>query len=89
MVWGGAEQAGSAAIILNRTKVQKGQVLRTKGAWALLELIRSGSPTQVGDVMKLRYTIEGRFVGLEMRFDSLSNPFNLRELFEFRCPQGL
>ena len=43
----------------------------------------------MGDVLKLRYTIEGRFVGFDMRFDALVNPFNLRELFEFRCPQGL
>ncbi len=89
MVWGGAERGGAAAIILNRTKIAQGQALRTEGSWALLELIQNGSPTQVGDVLKLRYTIKGRFVGFEMRFDALSNPFNLRELFEFRCPQGL
>ena len=89
LTWGGGARGAAAGIILNRTKIAQGQALRTEGAWALLDLIQQGSPTQVGDVLKLRYTINGRFVGLEMRFDALSNPFNLRELFEFRCPQGL
>lgn len=60
-----------------------------QGPWAFMQFIRAGSPRQQGDATQVRYTIGGRYVSYSVRVNALYNPFTLRELSEFKCPQGL
>ncbi|MEO0990230.1 MAG: type VI secretion IcmF C-terminal domain-containing protein, partial [Pseudomonadota bacterium] len=87
--WGGASRAGGATLTINKTRLTTGNSIGFDGAWALKEFIERGNPRQRGDLLQLQHNVNGRAVGLEIRFDSLSNPFTLPELSSFRCPQGL
>ncbi|MGL6210122.1 MAG: type VI secretion system membrane subunit TssM, partial [Paracoccaceae bacterium] len=60
-----------------------------QGPWALMEFLRAGNPRQVGDVLQVSYVIGGRNITYDVRVDSLINPFNMSELSDFRCPNGL
>ncbi|WP_281857579.1 type VI secretion system membrane subunit TssM [Litoreibacter halocynthiae] len=60
-----------------------------QGPWAFMQFVRAGSPRQQGDATQVRYTIGGRYVSYSVRVNALYNPFTLRELSEFKCPQGL
>ena len=60
-----------------------------QGPWAFMQFIRDGSPRQLGDVIQVGYVIGGRNIAYDIRVNALTNPFNMAELREFRCPTGL
>ena len=64
-------------------------VIQKNGPWALFRLIDEGSPTPKGDVIRTQFTIGGRFVAYNVRVDTLTNPFYLPALAQFKCPTGL
>ncbi|MEM6636314.1 MAG: type VI secretion system membrane subunit TssM [Pseudomonadota bacterium] len=87
--WGGASRAGGAKLTINKTRLTQGNSIGFDGAWAIIEFIQRGNPRTQGDLLSLQHNVDGRAIGLEIRFDSLTNPFTLPELSSFRCPQGL
>jgi type VI secretion system protein ImpL len=60
-----------------------------QGPWAFMQFIREGSPRQVGDVLQVSHIVGGRNISYDIRVNALTNPFNMAELREFRCPTGL
>ena len=63
--------------------------LKLSGTWSLFRLIDKGAPKPNGDVLRVQFTIGGRFVAYNIRVDTLNNPFFLPALTQFTCPSGL
>jgi type VI secretion system protein ImpL len=60
------------------------------GLWALHQLFsKYGEMRQSADAYKVVLTIGGRKAAFELRPTSVRNPFNLPELNQFKCPQGM
>jgi type VI secretion system protein ImpL len=61
------------------------------GGWAALKFVASGrlAPGRTPDRLKLVMQQGERVAEFELRAGSVVNPFSLRELLEFRCPQML
>ena len=68
-----------------------GAGLAAEGPWALLRLLEQGRTEAMAAPEQLRVSFASD--GLRARFElsaaSVRNPLRLRELSEFRCPQGL
>jgi type VI secretion system protein ImpL len=68
------------------------QVSRSKeGTWAFFRLLDEATiePTSAPEKFNLTFQLEGMSARYELRAASVMNPFNLRELQGFRCPEGL
>ncbi len=87
IAWPGG--GGNASLQLLPELNNRESMIRYQGPWAFLQFIRDGSPRQLGDVLQLNYVIGGRNISYEIRVNALTNPFNMAELREFRCPTGL
>lgn len=68
------------------------QVSRSKeGTWAFFRLLDEASiiPTNSPEKFNLIFQLDGMTAGYELRAASVSNPFNLKELKSFHCPDSL
>lgn len=61
------------------------------GPWALFKLIDRGSLQRLGrsEQFVLSFDFGGRDVSFELRANSAVNPFGIKDLQQFRCPQNL
>lgn len=87
--WPGSARSGSVAISLSPELPGRSSQYSILGPWSLLRLVDRGSPRLKGDVIEVRYPIGGRYVSYAIRVESVTNPFYLRALSEFKCPTGL
>lgn len=87
--WPGSSSAGSASIAFSPEMRGRENGVQINGAWALMRLMDAGAPKLQGDTIQTRYTIGGRHIGYDFRVESVLNPFTLRALNEFKCPNGL
>ncbi|MEC4750115.1 type VI secretion system membrane subunit TssM [Methylomicrobium sp. Wu6] len=68
------------------------QTSRSKeGTWAFFRLLDEATiePTAAPEKFNLTFQLEGMSARYELRAASVMNPFNLREMQGFRCPEGL
>ena len=65
--------------------------LSAEGPWALFRLVDRARTDPLAAPEKLRagFEVGGRRASFEITAGSVQNPLRLRELSEFRCPQGL
>ncbi len=86
-----AQWPGPRGGLTAQLKLGNAGQLSAEGPWALFRLVDQARIEPLGSAEKLRATFEtsGRHVSLEITAASVLNPLRLRELAEFRCPQGL
>jgi type VI secretion system protein ImpL len=58
------------------------------GAWALFRLLdrMQVEPGQTPERFRVTFAVDGRRATYDVTTGSVQNPFRLRELQEFRCP---
>ncbi len=91
MTWPGPD--GTNMITLSFAPVDaSGDVITSEiGAWAFLRLIRGGNlqPTDLPELFRLRLAAGGFAVDLDLRANSVENPFDLTMFGDFMCPKKL
>ena len=87
--WPGSTQSGSVSVSLSPEIPGRSSTITINGPWSLMRLIDAGKPQRKGDVLRVRYPIGGRYVSYNIQVASVSNPFFLRALSDFKCPTGL
>ncbi|MEP4196433.1 MAG: type VI secretion system membrane subunit TssM [Aliishimia sp.] len=59
-------------------------------AWTIIQFLNAAtSRTQRGDTLRATYTIGGRGITYDFTINAITNPFTMRELADFQCPQSL
>lgn len=59
-------------------------------SWTFIDFLRAAtSKTQRGDTLRATYTIGGRTITYDFTINAIINPFTMREIKEFKCPQSL
>ena len=86
-----AQWPGPRGGLTAQLKLGNAGQLSAEGPWALFRLVDQARIEPLGSAEKLRATFEtsGRRASFEITAASVLNPLRLRELAEFRCPQGL
>jgi len=87
--WPGSTQSGSVSINLSPEIPGRSSSITINGPWSLMRLVDAGKPQRKGDVLRVRYPIGGRYVSYNVQVASVSNPFFMRALSDFKCPTGL
>jgi type VI secretion system protein ImpL len=61
------------------------------GPWAWFRLLDRSTMTPLGsnDKFEVTFNVDGRSISYELRAASFLNPFGLRELERFQCPEIL
>ncbi len=60
------------------------------GQWAFAKFLRAAASVQNnGNVARATYQIGGRSITYDFGFNAVTNPFTMRELADFACPQSL
>lgn len=95
----GAGQAGLQSVqwpgprggLMAHLKLGNAEAITAEGPWALFRLMDRARTEPMGAPEKLKVSFEagGRRASFEVTAGSVQNPLRLRELAEFRCPQGL
>ncbi len=86
--WPGA--GGSATILLFPSLDRTSAIGFQDGPWAILRLMkRAASIQDNGGQQRLTFNIGGRSISYDFGFSAATNPFTMRELSEFSCPQSL
>jgi type VI secretion system protein ImpL len=82
---------GTARIGVEPEIAGQASALVIDGPWALFRLLdRSNlTPTTARERIQFSVPVGGRTIGLEIRAGSVSHPFGLRDLGEFRCPSTI
>lgn len=82
---------GSAGGLSAQLRPASGSTIQAEGYWALWRLIDRARTDAMGAPEKMRATfdLDGRRASFEITASSVQNPLRLREIAEFRCPQGL
>lgn len=88
-LWPGAGGAGTAGITITPEIPGRPSELSRNGPWAFKRLLDAGSVSRRGDELAARFVIGGREVSYRIQVGSLSNPFTLKALRQFKCPAGL
>jgi type VI secretion system protein ImpL len=92
--WPGAAAVGRTAITV-QGEAGFGQsapppsVLERTGVWSLFRMLEAGAPHKRGDKIIASFVVGGRDLTYQISVGSISNPFDLAKLREFRCPAGL
>ena len=91
MTWPGPD--GTNMITLSFTPIDgSAEVITSEiGAWAFLRMIRGGnlSPTELPELFRLRLGAGGMAVDLDLRANSVENPFDLTMFGDFTCPREI
>ncbi len=90
MKWPGPNP-GQGVRIVFETLENKQASLSKEGAWALFRLLDEADivPTASPEVFNLSFQLQGMTARYQLRAASVNNPFNLKELQSFRCPESL
>lgn len=88
--WPGPEPGDGVQIVF---RLLNGQEVRSSkhGTWAFFRLLDDMQTRSTGmaDRFQVTFHVGGHQVAYELRASSVQNPFNLRALHTFRCPEGL
>ena len=76
-----AQRPGAKAVLAVDSTSVNGE-----GTWALFRLVEKGKPEVNGNRIRLNYALDGKRVTLELRGESVLNPFYLKQLKAFQCP---
>nr|WP_321455742.1 type VI secretion system membrane subunit TssM [uncultured Cohaesibacter sp.] len=87
--WPGSMSSGSFSIQFLPEMFGRTSSFALEGSWALMRAIKMGSPKKRGDTIQVHYNIGGRYVQYDIQVGSILNPFMLRALSRFQCPEGL
>ncbi|MBT0957257.1 type VI secretion system membrane subunit TssM [Alphaproteobacteria bacterium KMM 3653] len=87
--WPGTTAGGSVTLTFTPEMKGRKSTMSEGGSWAFLRFLNKGSPQVSGNVMQVRYTISGRHVAYKIELGTETNPFFMKELRDFRCPNGL
>lgn len=87
--WPGSMGTGAVSISLTPELPGRESSVSVNGPWALMRLLDAGSVGRSGDNIRARFVIGGRDVAYNIQVGSISNPFFLPALSEFKCPAGL
>ncbi len=88
IVWPGTGKATVLQISPARNRESK---LEFNGSsWTFIDFLKAAtSKTQRGDTLRATYTIGGRTITYDFTINAITNPFTMREIKEFECPQSL
>ncbi len=88
VVWPG--QGASATLQIFPGLDRESSIQNREGPWAVVRLLRQAASVQTnGSVTRATFQIGGRPITYEFGFNAASNPFTMRELADFGCPQSL
>jgi type VI secretion system protein ImpL len=88
VVWPG--QGASATLQIFPGLDRESAIQSREGPWAILRLLRAAASLQSnGSVTRATFEIGGRTITYEFGFNAASNPFTMKELTDFTCPQSL
>ncbi|WP_116087304.1 type VI secretion system membrane subunit TssM [Tropicimonas sp. IMCC34011] len=87
--WPGSMGGGNVSLQFTPEMRGRESQMSLNGAWAFLRFINDGSPNVSGTEMQVRYVVGGRNIAYRIDVAASENPFFLRELSEFSCPNGL
>lgn len=86
--WPGKAASGIFRISLSPSN-NSGTEFLEQGPWALMRAIKKGNATLDGENIRVQFKINNRYVTYSIRVDSITNPFYLGALSQFKCPTGL
>ena len=89
--WPGPNKSGQVSLQFLPPLMGGTSRLSMEGPWALFRLFDKGNLINTGQAEQfiVKFNIQGRELTLELHADSAINPFNLREMEQFRCPAHL
>ena len=90
MKWPGPNPSQGVRIVFET--LDNKQISSSKeGTWALFRLLDEAAiePTSAPEVFNLTFRLQGMSARYELRAASVNNPFNLKQLQSFRCPEAL
>ncbi len=89
--WPGPNKSGQVSLQFLPPLMGGASRLSMEGPWALFRLFDKGNLINTGQAEQfiVKFNILGRELTLELHADSAINPFNLREMEQFRCPAHL
>ncbi len=88
-MWPASGSSGSASISLVPELEGRKAQISFNGPWGFMRLLRAGNVSRRGDILNARFVIGGRGVSYKIQVGSISNPFSLPALAQFKCPTGL
>ena len=88
VAWPGA---GKATVLQLSPALDRPSQMRFEGsAWTFMQFLdAASSANQQGDTLRATFTIGGRSITYDFTINAVKNPFTMRELREFECPQSL
>ena len=87
-LWPGGGGGSARVAILPEIPGRRSE-FSVSGPWAFKRLLEAGSVSRRGDRITARFVIGGREVSYRIQVGSLSDPFTLKALQQFKCPAGL
>ncbi len=89
--WPFTDDAASSKIILRFEKSGSKVDQTYKGTWSFFKLLEKSNvkSTSSADKFNLTFSKDGYFAKYDLKANSVTNPFNLRELQAFRAPSKL
>lgn len=88
IVWPG--QGKETVLQISPALDRKSKLQHRGSSWTFIEFLRAAtSKAQRGDTLRATYTIGGRTITYDFTINAVTNPFTMRELREFKCPQSL
>lgn len=80
----------STVLQLSPAMNQQSQLRFEGSAWTFLQLLDAASSgSQQGDTLRATFVVGGRSITYDFTINAVKNPFTMRELREFECPQSL
>ena len=88
IVWPGTGKATVLQVSPARRRESK---LEFKGnSWTFIDFLNAAtSKSQRGDTLRATFTIGGRTITYDFTINAITNPFTMREIRDFECPQSL
>lgn len=89
IVWPGPGKATVLEVEPQQTGRDNGLQYRGS-AWTFIQFLSAATArTQRGDTLRATYTVGGRDITYDFTINAITNPFTMRELADFQCPQSL
>ncbi len=88
VVWPGQ---GKATVLQVSPSLDRESTLQFRGSsWTFIAFLGAASSRQQrGDTLRATYTIGGRSITYDFTINAVTNPFTMRALRDFECPQSL
>ncbi len=88
VIWPGQ---GKSTVLQISPAMDRENTLQFNGSsWTFIEFLQAAtSREQRGDTLRATWTIGGRSITYDITINAATNPFTMRELREFECPQSL